>query len=481
MFQQLYIKIFTKIPLFIKPFFGPTYHQCYGCENILPHNYDASPVEAISATFLEYELWALSFSKYYLPYYILTRSGNLDLTEIVKLSATFGSVIAATWFLLGISRSLDTDYKRLIKVLAENDKEKLKKFDFSMTHWPSDYNVNDADKIVNKLDLEEIKFKGIKNPLFSVFGATLGRTMIMPGCLGFIQNQMQPHFLKFRKAFVEKNKAKRLKIDINSDAFIDSMFFDNRSKGSNGRTLVICSEGNAAFYEVGIVSMPLTEGFSVIGWNRPGFAESKGTTNPQNERDAIKALIEYSKFELKFDKIILFGWSIGGYPTAVGSNVKDKDGKAIISGMILDATFDHITPLAGVVLPSWFQGIASGVVKQEWDLDVSREACKFKGPIVIIRRLRDEILSTGGPSRPDLNRANWLLYDVVQSRYPVISDETMGKVRSYVERGSSLIAEDEYEQMIFKFVKSRFIDVASGHNEPLPQREFRMIFSEGKM
>lgn len=70
---------------------------------------------------------------------------------------------------------------------------------------------------------------------------------------------------------------------------------------------------------------------------------------------------------------------------------------------------------------------------------------------------------------------------MIQSRFPVISDRSLSKVKSYIERGGSLTADDEYERMIFKFVKTRFVDIASGHNEPLPQREFRMIFSEGKM
>lgn len=478
MFQKLYVKIFTNIPLFLKPFFGPSYYQCFGCDNILPHAYDASPIEALSGTFLDYELWALSFSKYYLPYYILTRSGNLDVNEIAKCAVTYGTIVAATWFVLGVSRSLDTDYNNFIKIFSENDKEKLKKFDFSMTHWPTDYSANTSG---NKLVLEETKHKGLRNPIYSAFGATLGKCMIMPGCLGFIKNQMQPHFLRFRSQFITKHGARRMKIDVNTESFVDSMFFDNRAKGGNGRTLIICSEGNAAFYEVGIVTIPLAEGFSVIGWNRPGFGESRGVTNPQNERDAIKAILEYSKFELKFDKIILFGWSIGGYPTAVGANVKDNENNPIVTGLILDATFDHIAPLAGVVLPAWFEPIATSVVKQEWDLDVSREVCKFKGPVVFFRRLRDEILSTGGPTRPDLNRINWLLYDVIQSRFPVISDRSLSKVKNYIERGGSLAADDEYERMIFKFVKTRFVDIASGHNEPLPQKEFRMIFSEGKM
>ena len=38
-----------------------------------------------------------------------------------------------------------------------------------------------------------------------------------------------------------------------------------------GETLVICCEGNAGFYEVGCMVTPFNCGYSVLGWNHPGF------------------------------------------------------------------------------------------------------------------------------------------------------------------------------------------------------------------
>ena len=37
---------------------------------------------------------------------------------------------------------------------------------------------------------------------------------------------------------------------------------------------MICSEGNAGFYEIGIMVTPLEAGYSVLGWNHPGFGGS---------------------------------------------------------------------------------------------------------------------------------------------------------------------------------------------------------------
>ena len=41
---------------------------------------------------------------------------------------------------------------------------------------------------------------------------------------------------------------------------------------------VVCCEGNAGFYEVGSCATPLDAGFSVLGWNHPGFAGSTVST-----------------------------------------------------------------------------------------------------------------------------------------------------------------------------------------------------------
>ena len=39
-------------------------------------------------------------------------------------------------------------------------------------------------------------------------------------------------------------------------------------------TQVVTCEGNAGFYEIGAMATPLDLGYSVIGWNHPGFAGS---------------------------------------------------------------------------------------------------------------------------------------------------------------------------------------------------------------
>ena len=52
------------------------------------------------------------------------------------------------------------------------------------------------------------------------------------------------------------------------------MFVDKRNSSPNGNTLVITCEGNAGFYEIGTMITPIEAGFSVLGWNHPGFGGS---------------------------------------------------------------------------------------------------------------------------------------------------------------------------------------------------------------
>lgn len=56
----------------------------------------------------------------------------------------------------------------------------------------------------------------------------------------------------------------RYKIKVSDGNHIDTMFVDNRSKCVNGETLVICSEGNAGFYEIGIMSTPMELNYSTL-------------------------------------------------------------------------------------------------------------------------------------------------------------------------------------------------------------------------
>ena len=62
-----------------------------------------------------------------------------------------------------------------------------------------------------------------------------------------------------------------------------------------------------------IAGTSLEKGFSVLGWNHPGFGGSTGTPFPQFEVNAADAVMQFALERLGFvpEQIIIHGWSIG--------------------------------------------------------------------------------------------------------------------------------------------------------------------------
>ena len=175
-----------------------------------------------------------------------------------------------------------------------------------------------------------------------------------------------------RSNLVEKKRGKRaiIKTACGYGNHIDTLFVDQRSNVSsssrtsqrfgtlsslddssgsnsnhfdvnNGKTLVICCDGHASFYEVGCFSIPIEKGYSALGWNYPGFGESSGLPYPAQLTSAADAVMQYA-FSLGFkaENIILFSWSIGGFACSWLSN-QYPDIKAVVSWM-----FPHIEKLS---------------------------------------------------------------------------------------------------------------------------------------
>lgn len=80
--------------------------------------------------------------------------------------------------------------------------------------------------------------------------------------------------LQGRSRMIDLFKGERFKIQTADNNDVDTMFIDRRNQSPNGNTLVICCEGNAGFYEIGITITPIEAGYSVLGWNHPGFGGS---------------------------------------------------------------------------------------------------------------------------------------------------------------------------------------------------------------
>lgn len=107
---------------------------------------------------------------------------------------------------------------------------------------------------------------------------TFGIRMLYPGSLGILQSFLHTMLVQGRAKLIEHDRGIRYKLKTVDSNDIDTLFIDNRARTkddqANGRTLVICSEGNAGFYEIGIMVTPIALKYSVLGWNHPGFAGS---------------------------------------------------------------------------------------------------------------------------------------------------------------------------------------------------------------
>nr|KAF6461300.1 abhydrolase domain containing 16A, phospholipase [Molossus molossus] len=197
-----------------------------------------------------------------------------------------------------------------------------------------------------------------------------------------------------------------------------------------------CCEGNAGFYEVGCVSTPLEAGYSVLGWNHPGFAGSTGVPFPQNEANAMDVVVQFAIHRLGFQPqdIILYAWSIGGF-TATWAAMSYPD----ISAVILDASFDDLVPLALKVMPESWRGLVTRTVRQHLNLNNSEQLCRYQGPVLLIRRTKDEIITTTVPEDIMSNRGNDLLLKLLQHRYPrVMAEEGLRVVKQWLEASSQL-------------------------------------------
>ncbi len=88
--------------------------------------------------------------------------------------------------------------------------------------------------------------------------------------------------------------------------------------------------------------------------------------------------------------------------------------------MILDATFDHITPLAIPKMPAVLSGVVRVAIEDNVNLDVASQILEYPGPIRLVRRTKDEMISTDDSNVTVTNRGNDLLVALLAHRFPRI-------------------------------------------------------------
>lgn len=250
-----------------------------------------------------------------------------------------------------------------------------------------------------------------------IIAYTFAIKLIYPGSISVINWALHSMLLKGRIDLI-KQGGERFKLVTCDGNVIDTMFIDQRKKTTNGDILVITCEGNCGFYETGIISTPLNKGYSVLGWNHPGFGGSTGEPHPVQEENAIDCIMQFAKHQLMFPerKIILYGWSIGGY-TATWAAMNYPS----IHSLILDATFDDILPLAIMTMPL-LKGIVQHVIRLHFNLNIAEQLNRYDGTVLLIRRTNDEIVCSPANILSG-NRGNMLLTKLLLRRYPYLFSE----------------------------------------------------------
>ncbi|CAG0886365.1 unnamed protein product [Cyprideis torosa] len=355
------------------------------------------------------------------------------LRQLLQFSIAIFLVYASARALGGLGRLVNPTYRQFMdetssitpathKGVIEN---LIRKYDCDFRYWPAYYNASGKTPELFQLPANSSYSEGIVwDWLSGPVAHTVARRLMYPGSLQLMQDALRKNLLDSRLILMTKHSGQRRKIRAVDGNDIDTMFVDRRgSSGSNGEYLVICCEGNAGFYEFGIMGTPLKRNYSVLGWNHPGFEGSSGLPFPSQEFSAIEAVMEYGNKELGFpiDKIVVYAWSIGGFTAAHAARCYPD-----IKGLIIDASFDDVLPLATPKFPSPLQPLIRATIRRHFDLNVARLLHDFSGPVLLYRRTRDEII-TVIEGRMSTNRGNDLLESLLVHRFPHVFD-SQGKL-----------------------------------------------------
>ncbi|KAF3839277.1 hypothetical protein F7725_017994 [Dissostichus mawsoni] len=427
-------------------------------------NYQPRSLEKHSDSILSWAsaLWSLSYYSSPLLLCYLYRKGYICSSKLVPVSQYVGTVLVCLLgvaCLRGLGRWKNSEYLQFISILDENkdnhtpaNKKKLRCYDFDFSYWPSDFSWSEvSNPKLSKAGVSLLK----PEPRFLIVHS-FGR-MLYPGSVGLLQKAMRPMLQQGQARLIEEFDGQRNKLVACDGNEIDTMFVDRRREGGQkGQTLVICCEGNAGFYEVGCMNTPLEVPF------------------PQNEANAMDVVIQYAVHRLGFQlsDIVVYAWSIGGFTVMSYPEIQS---------VVLDASFDDLLPLALKVMPDSWKPLVQHAVRQYMNLNNADQLLKYQGPVLLIRRTRDEIITTTGPEDVMSNRGNDLLLKLLQfSGYEVDDDWCVSVLQSYQAEGDVLfpwsVGEDmtmEGRRQLALFLARKYMrNFETTHCTPLPASEF---------
>ncbi|XP_048353888.1 protein ABHD16B-like [Sphaerodactylus townsendi] len=313
---------------------------------------------------------------------------------------------------------------------------------------------------------------------------SLGRWLLYPGSVCLFNKVPLSLLVKGRARLMEDFHGKRAKLVARDGNKIDTMFVDRRNRKDprqKGMRLVICCEGNGSFYEIGCLATPLKAGYSVLGWNHPGFARSTGKPYPKNDINAMEVVLQYAIHRLNFSlpDIVIYGYSLGSY-TATWAAMTYPN----LGGLILDASFDGLIPLAVNMIDKRWKKLVVKIVMEHFDLNVVHQLCKYPGAVLLIRRTLDEITSTEFSKEDRVpmarsNRANQLLLQLLWTRYPDIVARTQGVLHHWLS-ADSLPLESLIYHYLYKVNENWCVQMLRSYKESLgPNADFPWKIGKG--
>ncbi|XP_035905845.1 phosphatidylserine lipase ABHD16A isoform X1 [Anopheles stephensi] len=374
-------------------------------------------------------MWSFSYYTSPILVSILYRRGYFVAESVgtfAKVTTGIGLLVAVSLCMRGLGRSMNMVYVRFAETLENarrnsdrcgEPKAALRRYDFDFQQWPIDYAVKAGSRKPTAQRNKNFWISSLPCQIAAYVAIhTFGIRMIYPGSVRLLQSYVEPMLIEGRTKLVTQCNGQRNKVKTADGNEIDTIVVDNRNKSANGKTLVICSEGNASFYEIGIMSTPLDLKYSVLGWNHPGFAGSSGRPYPDQDQHAIDAVMQFAIRELGFlpENIILYGWSIGGYSTLYAASQYPE-----VKGVILDATFDDVLQLALPRMPERISNIVKIAIRDYVNLNNTELIVRYNGPVLLIRRTEDEIICSEDANL-GTNRGNYLLVSMLKYRFPNI-------------------------------------------------------------
>lgn len=459
---------------FLRCFFGPQLLRL-NFRNGLVTDYQPVAAENIGNTIITSVSCAARILVYASPIVLpfALRQGwiSLNLQEsssIPKFVTGLGLLVVGALFLRALGRITNPAYRQFISILSNakrdytvSSKKEVSQYDFEFSAWPVDWDSRlegDQSK-PHSISLSHSTNHSVTqlpvDMLAWLLTHTFGISLVYPGSMSLMKMLVEKPLLEGRSKLYLEHGGQRSKVMTRDGNYIDTMYVDQRNK-PNGSTLVLCCEGNAGFYEIGIMATPISCGYSVLGWNHPGFYGSSGTPYPSQETNAADAVMQFAinKLGYKVENIVLLGWSIGGYSsTWLAMNYPD------VRGLVLDATFDDLLPLALPRMPQSMSSIVTTAVRKFIHLNVGEQLSKFHGPVLMIRRANDEMICTVDGELWS-NRGNNLLISYLTQKFPgLVSNSSLDSLTSllYTPGGLDLYQDTEMGDRFSRFIRDRGI------------------------